>query len=148
MVDGVNPVADQNPMAFLPYEGELADPSPPNARNAYPYATERLLAFFADDGRAPDVAARHSPRHYFPEVGGHLGEHGSLDVVQSRVLLLVSGAGVTASRLVDGHARLRDRDVGPTLAWLSEIFRTGGSTTRSVTKYRRPKHYSGSAREK
>ena len=119
VVDGVNPVADQNPMAFLPYEGELADPSPPNARNAYPYATERLLAFFADDGRAPDVVVMHSPRHYFPEVGGHLGEHGSLDVVQSRAPLLVSGAGVTASGLVDGHARLRD--VGPTLAWLCGV---------------------------
>jgi phosphonoacetate hydrolase len=119
VVDGVNPVAEQNPMAYLPYENEQADPSPPNARNAYPYAAERLLAFFADEGRAPDLAVMHSPRHYFPEVGGHLGEHGSLDVVQSRAPLLVSGAGVQASGMVDGHARLRD--VGPTLAWLCGV---------------------------
>ena len=119
VVDGVNPVADQNPMAFLPYAEELADPSPPNARNAYPYATERLLAFFADKGRSPDLAIIHSPRHYFPEFGGHVGEHGSLDVVQSRAPLLVSGAGVKEWGLVDGHARLRD--VGPTLAWLCGV---------------------------
>ena len=50
VVDGVNPVADQNPMAFLPYDEELADPSPPNARNAYPYATERLLCVLCRQG--------------------------------------------------------------------------------------------------
>jgi hypothetical protein len=35
---GRNPVADQNPLAFIPYDAELADASPPNARNAYPLA--------------------------------------------------------------------------------------------------------------
>ena len=116
VVAGVNPVADQNPMAFLPYENELADPSPPNVRNAYPYPAERLVSFFADGGRSPDLAVIRTPRHYFPEAGGHRGEHGSLDVVQSRAPLVVSGAGVQSSGIVDGHARLRD--VGPTLAWL------------------------------
>ncbi|HXU97470.1 MAG TPA: alkaline phosphatase family protein [Jiangellaceae bacterium] len=119
VVDGVNPVADQNPMAFLPYERELADPSPPNVRNAYPYAAERLLSFFADTGRAPDLAIIHTPPHYYPEAGGHPGEHGSLDVVQSRAPLLLSGAGVAASGLVDGHVRLPD--IGPTLAWLCGV---------------------------
>jgi phosphonoacetate hydrolase len=119
VVDGVNPVANQDPMAFLPYENELADPSPPNVRNAYPYAAERLRTFFADPHRSPDLAVVHTPRHYFPEAGGHRGEHGSLDVVQSRAPLIMSGAGVRPSGIVDAHVRLRD--VGPTLAWLCGV---------------------------
>jgi phosphonoacetate hydrolase len=119
VVQGMNPVANQDPMAFLPYQAELADPSPPNVRNAYPYAAQRLLSFFADTARSPDLAVMHTPSHFFPEAGGHRGEHGSLDVVQSRAPLLVSGAGVRVSGIVDGHARLRD--VGPTLAWLCGV---------------------------
>ncbi|HSK53889.1 MAG TPA: alkaline phosphatase family protein [Jiangellales bacterium] len=116
---GANPVADQDPMAFLPYERELADPSPPGSRNAYPYAAERLLSAFADPDRSPDLVVVHTPRHYFPEHGGHRGEHGSLDVVQSRAPLLLSGAGVRERGLLDDHARLVD--VGPTLASLAGV---------------------------
>ncbi|MFP5333952.1 MAG: alkaline phosphatase family protein [Actinomycetes bacterium] len=111
---GDDPVADTDPMAFLPYDRELADPCPDNARNAYPYATERLLSLFGDADRSPDLAVVHTPRHYFPDEGGHAGEHGSLDVVQSRAPLLVSGAGAVAAGTVDDHARLVD--VGPTMA--------------------------------
>ena len=117
LVEGVSPVANQDPMAFLPYDEECANPSPANAGNAYPYPGERLLSLFSDTARAPDLAVVHTPRHFFPEVGGHRGEHGSLDVVQSRAPLLLSGPGVEATGLVDDHARLRD--VGPTLAWLA-----------------------------
>ena len=123
LIHGMSPVANRDPMAFLPYQTELADPSPPNERNAYPYAAERLLSFFADAGRAPDLAVIHTPRHYFPESGGHRGEHGSLDVVQSRAPLLVSGAGVQASGIIYGHARVRD--VGPTLGWLCGVDHDG-----------------------
>jgi phosphonoacetate hydrolase len=119
VVAGANPVANQDPMAFLPYQSELADPSPPNVRNAYPYAAERLLSFFSDPGRSPDLVVIHTPSHYFPEAGGHRGEHGSLDVVQSRAPLLLSGPGVAANGIVNAHARLTD--VGPTLAWLSGV---------------------------
>lgn len=117
LLDGVSPVPDQDPMAFLPYATECADPSPPNGRNAYPYAAERLLSLFAGGARAPDLAVVHTPRHYFPEAGGHLGEHGSLDVVQSRAPLVVSGPGVRGLGKLDTHVRLRD--IGPTLAWLA-----------------------------
>lgn len=116
---GADPVADQDPMAFLPYEDEIADPSPVNAHNAYPYAGERLLSFFDDASRSPDLVVVHTPSHFFPEAGGHHGEHGSLDVVQSRAPLLMSGAGVSIRGVVDDHARLRD--VGPTLAWLAGV---------------------------
>jgi phosphonoacetate hydrolase len=115
---GRNPVAVQDPMAFLPYEEEVSDPSPPNERNSYPYAAERLYSLFSDP-RAPDLAVVHTPRHYFPERGGHLGEHGSLDVVQSRAPLLLSGAGVKARGLLDEHARLVD--VAPTLSMLAGV---------------------------
>jgi phosphonoacetate hydrolase len=115
---GRSPIADQDPMAFLPYETEVHDPSPPNVRNAYPYAAERLLSLFADP-RAPDIAVVHTPGHFFPDRGGHRGEHGSLDVIQSRAPLLFSGAGVTARGLLDEHARVVD--VGPTLCWLSGV---------------------------
>lgn len=117
VIGGRDPVADQDPMAFLPYERELARPSPDNAHNAYPYPAARLRSLFDDVARAPDLAVVHTPAHSFPERGGHVGEHGSLDVVQSRAPLLLSGPGVRASGLLDTSARLVD--VGPTLGWLA-----------------------------
>jgi phosphonoacetate hydrolase len=114
VLHGRDPVASTDPMAFLPYERELADPGPDNARNAYPDPGRRLLSLFGDADRSPDLVVVHTPRHWFPDEGGHRGEHGSLDVIQSRAPLLVSGAGVDARGLLDEHARLVD--VGPTLA--------------------------------
>src|SRR5947209_10309453 len=113
---GRNPVADQDPLAFTPLTQELADPSPANARNSYPFAYERLSSLFAA-AHAPDVAVVHTGRHHWPEQGGHLGEHGSLDVVQSRAPLILSGAGVTAHGMTPLAARVVD--VAPTLAWLA-----------------------------
>jgi hypothetical protein len=116
---GRDPVGDQDPRAFLPYAREVADPSPPNERNAYPFARERLARVLADPGRSPDLVVVHTPRHHFPEVGGHVGEHGSLDVVQSRAPLLVTAPGLPARGVVEGVARLVD--VGPTLAALAGV---------------------------
>ena len=87
---GRNPVANQDPFHGVP----LADPSPPNDRNAYPLAAERLAGVFQDPHRSPDLVVMHTPSHHWPERGGHLGEHGSLDAAQSRAPLLLSGAGV------------------------------------------------------
>ncbi len=120
VVDGLDPIASEDPMAFLPYDRECASPCPTTSRdNAYPYAASRILSLFADPSRSPDVAVIHAPRHFFPEQGGHVGEHGSLDVIQSRAPLLLSGRGVRARGMVDAHARLID--VGPTLAALSGV---------------------------
>jgi phosphonoacetate hydrolase len=113
VLHGEDPVARTDPMAFLPYDDEVADPSPDNARNSYPDPGRRLLSLFADPTRSPDVAVVHTPRHFFPEEGGHRGEHGSLDVVQSRAPLLVSGAGAARRGVVADHARIVD--VAPTL---------------------------------
>src|SRR5436305_3947739 len=43
---GRNPVASQDPLAFTPLTAELADPSPANLDNAYPWAYERLSSLF------------------------------------------------------------------------------------------------------
>ena len=115
---GRSPVASQDPMAFASHDSQLADPSPPNGRHSYPYAAQRLHSLFADE-RAPDLAVVHTAAHYFPERGGHLGEHGSLNAVQSRAPLLVSGHGVEARGVLDDHARVVD--VGPTLAHLAGV---------------------------
>jgi len=120
VLEGLDPIASEDPMAFLPYERECAHSCPPTSRdNSYPYAASRILSLFADPSRSPDVAVIHTPRHFFPEQGGHVGEHGSLDVIQSRAPLLLSGRGVRVRGMVDAHARLID--VGPTLAALSGV---------------------------
>jgi hypothetical protein len=112
---GADPVASTDPMAFLPYEREVADPSPSNEHNAYPSPYLRLRSALSDPTRSPDVVVVHTPRHFFPDERGHHGEHGSLDVLQSRAPLVLSGAGLAgAAGIVDDHARLVD--VGPTLA--------------------------------
>jgi len=119
-VSGRHPLPSTDPLAFLPYAAEAADASPPHERNSYPLPWLRLASFFTDR-RSPDVAIVHTAGHYFPEQGGHRGEHGSLDVIQSRAPFLVSGAGVSARGLLDGHARLVD--VMPTLAWAAGVER-------------------------
>ena len=120
VLEGLDPIASEDPMAFLPYDLECASPDPLTSReNAYPYAASRILSLFADPTRSPDVAVVHTPGHFFPEQGGHVGEHGSLDVIQSRAPLLLSGKGVAARGIVDAHARLVD--VGATLAALAGV---------------------------
>ena len=113
VLHGRDPVGRTDPMAFLPYQRERDDPSPVNARNAYPDPARRLLSCFADPSRSPDLAVVHTPAHYFPDEGGHRGEHGSLDVIQSRAPLLLAGAGAARRGVVDEHARVVD--VAPTL---------------------------------
>ena len=120
VLDGTDPIASEDPMAFLPYQREIEGEGPRTSTdNAYPYAAERILSLFADPTRSPDLAVVHTPRHYFPDEGGHHGEHGSLDVVQSRAPLVLAGAGVARRGYLDDHAHLVD--VGPTLAALAGV---------------------------
>jgi hypothetical protein len=119
VLHGRNPVEHQDPLHGVPRAAALADPSPPNARNSYPLAGPRLASVLADPTRSPDVVVVHTAGHYWPERGGHLGEHGSLDAGQSRAPLLLAGAGVRARGLLDRHARVVD--VAPTLAALAGV---------------------------
>ncbi len=120
VLHGRDPIGSEDPMAFLPYSLETAAPSPLlSIDNAYPLAAERLLSCFADPDRSPDLAVVHTPRHFFPDEGGHHGEHGSLDVIQSRAPMILSGFGVRRLGPVDDFARLVD--VGPTLARLAGV---------------------------
>jgi hypothetical protein len=113
---GRDPVAVQDPLMFSSLVDELADPSPPNERNSYPWAGERLASLFAAPA-APDIAVVHTGKHYWPDRGGHPGEHGSLNVVQSRAPLILSGTAVNARGILPLAARVVD--VAPTLAWLA-----------------------------
>jgi phosphonoacetate hydrolase len=113
---GRDPVADQDPLAFPTLVAELADPSPPNSRNSYPWAAPRLASLFAATA-APDIAVVHTGRHHWPARGGHLGEHGSLSVIQSRAPLLLSGPSVIERGRLESAARVVD--LAPTLAWLA-----------------------------
>ena len=97
---GRDPVADQDPFSDA----------------GYPFAAARLHSLFSDP-RAPDLAVVHTGGHSWPERGGHLGEHGSLNALQSRAPLVLSGAGIQARGIVE-HT-VRTVDVGATLAYLS-----------------------------
>ncbi len=124
---GRDPVAVQDPMHGSPLKVALDDPSPPNRRNSYPFAGVRLASVFADPTRSPDVVVVHSAAHHWPQRGGHLGEHGSLDAGQSRAPLLLSGAGIRERGLLARAARTVD--VGPTLAWLAGASLDDGEET-------------------
>ena len=104
LLAGRDPVADQDPFGD----------------DSYPFAAVRLHSLF-EDPRAPDLAVVHTGAHDWSGRGGHLGEHGSLNGLQSRAPLLLSGAGVTARGVVE--RAVRTVDVGATLSLLA-----GGST--------------------
>ena len=120
LVHGRHPLPSTDPLAFLPHGVEVGDPSPDHDRNAYPLPWLRLQSFFTER-RAPDLAIVHTAAHYFPDEGGHHGEHGSLDVIQSRAPFLLAGAGVRQRGVIRDYARLVD--VMPTLAWVAGVER-------------------------
>jgi phosphonoacetate hydrolase len=120
---GENPIADHDPTRLSTMADELeaaaasghsgTDPAkafiePEQA--SYPLAYERIAQLF-DSPNAPDIAI--SPRSY--AYGRQPGQHGALDVVQSRAPLVISGPGVVSgeSDVICSHV-----DVTPTLAKL------------------------------
>lgn len=143
---GRNPVAQQDPLHGTPLAAALDDPSPPSERNSYPFAAQRLASAFADPDRSPDLHVVHTAGHHWPEGGGHLGEHGSLDAGQSRAPLLLSGCGVRADGVVPTAARVVD--VGPTLAALAgaDVSRwdtDGTALVDLLDRTARPRHVVG-----
>lgn len=111
-VEGADPLADRSTAKFSPLADELAHPHPRRGDNAYPDAYQQVSQLF-DHPAAPDLCVIHSAGHNWEDQGGHLGEHGSLGVVQARAPFVLSGPGVRHDGLVDRSARLVD--VAPTI---------------------------------
>ena len=115
---GADPLADGSLDRFTPLADELAHPHPHRSENAYPYAHDHIAQLF-DHPAAPDLCVLHSAAHNWEDQGGHLGEHGSLGIVQARAPLVLAGKGVPPRRLrpAVGPSRRRgaDRRLAPGL---------------------------------
>jgi phosphonoacetate hydrolase len=108
-VTGRNPLEVQDPARFSPLADELAVRQPDRAENSYPQAFERVAQIF-DHPCAPDLCVLHTSAH---RPTAHRGEHGSLDVIQSRAPFIASGAGVRRRGMVPGDCSTVD--VAPTV---------------------------------
>jgi hypothetical protein len=117
---GENPLADQRHTTVATAEDELraarASGHPTEDLNAafiepselsYPHAYERIAQLF-DSPLAPDLVV--SPRCY--TLGRQRGQHGALDVVQSRAPLAFAGPGIRPG-MYDGAPR--HVDIAPTI---------------------------------
>ncbi len=100
---------------FAPLDAELEALHPHRSENAYPFAYDTIAQLF-DHPAAPDLCVIHSAAHNWEDQGGHLGEHGSLGVVQARAPFVIAGKGVRRDGLVPRAGRLVD--VAPTVAHL------------------------------
>jgi arylsulfatase A-like enzyme len=107
LISGVNPVANQDPTHLGSLEAEQASPHPASDANAYPFAYDHIAQLF-DHRSAPDLVVLHTGAHYWGDQGGHLGEHGSLGVLQARAPFIAAGAGVQQGGMVDQSCRLVD----------------------------------------
>jgi phosphonoacetate hydrolase len=113
--EGRDPLAEQASDKFTPLATEMASRHPHRRDNTYPHAFDQVSQLF-DAPAAPDLCVIHSASHNWEDQGGHIGEHGSIGVVQSRAPLVFAGKGVRAGGLVPRSARLVD--VAPTIAAL------------------------------
>jgi phosphonoacetate hydrolase len=114
-VDGTNPLADQAIDRFSPLADELAHPHPDRDTTSYPFAYEQVAQLF-DAPAAPDLVSIHTAAHNWADQGGHLGEHGSIGVIQARAPFILAGAGAAARGLVAEGCRLVD--IAPTVLQL------------------------------
>ncbi|HUI03677.1 MAG TPA: alkaline phosphatase family protein [Acidimicrobiales bacterium] len=109
---GRDPLARQDPSAFGSLAEERSMPHPHRADNAYPHAFDHLAQVF-DHPSAPDLLVLHSAAHFWGDQGGHIGEHGSLGIVQARAPFVAAGAGIRPEGMVERSCRLVD--VAPTV---------------------------------
>src|SRR5262245_6106031 len=120
---GANPIADQRHDAVASCADELAAAAASGhptedvnraliepSQVTYPHAYERIAQLF-DSPYAPDLII--SPKCY--AFGRQLGQHGALDVVQSRAPLAFAGPGIRPG-LYDGAPR--HIDIAPTICRL------------------------------
>lgn len=113
--EGRNPIGDQATDRFSPLAAEVAHKHPHRRDNTYPHAYEQTAQLF-DSPAAPDLCVIHAAAHNWADQGGHLGEHGSIGVIQTRAPLVIAGKGVRRDGLVPRAARLID--IAPTMAAL------------------------------
>ncbi|HEY1739033.1 MAG TPA: alkaline phosphatase family protein [Acidimicrobiia bacterium] len=113
--DGRDPLADQGSDKFAGIDTERAHKHPVRADNQYPHAFDSIAQLF-DSPATPDLCVIHSARHNWEDQGGHLGEHGSLGVVQARAPFVIGGKGVRELGVAPRSMRLVD--VAPTVAAL------------------------------
>jgi phosphonoacetate hydrolase len=123
-LSGDDPLHRQDPAWFGTLEAERSVPHPRRGDNSYPHAFDHLAQLF-DHPSAPDLVVLHSAAHYWGDQGGHLGEHGSLGVVQARAPLVAAGAGIQPAGFVDRSCRLVD--VAPTVMELLVGLRQGSA---------------------
>jgi phosphonoacetate hydrolase len=121
-VEGENPLADQDATRFGDLTAERAALHPRRSENSYPLAYAQFAQLF-DHPSAPDLCVIHSASHNWEDQGGHLGEHGSLGVVQARAPFIACGAGVATRGLADIGCRLID--VAPTMLRLLGVEQGG-----------------------
>ncbi len=118
---GLNPVANQDSFAVSTIAEELAASAAGGHsstdsnrafiephRVSHPFAYERIAQLF-DSPRAPDIMV--SPKAY--TYGTQPGQHGALDVVQSRAPLIFSGPGVKRGT---HRVAARHVDIAPSIA--------------------------------
>ena len=117
---GENPLQNQDYRSLSTLASELAASRHPDDPDrafvepeqlSYPCACERLSQLF-DSPNAPDLVI--NPKSY--AYGRQPGQHGALDVIQSRSPLIFSGPGVKTGARVDTEAR--QIDIAPTVARL------------------------------
>jgi phosphonoacetate hydrolase len=111
-VEGRDPLGVLSPDHLVGHAEERRARFPGRADNAYPHAHDSIAQCF-DAAHAPDLVALHTAAHH---TDGHLGQHGSLGVVQARAPFLAAGAGVRSLGMVDRSTRVVD--VAPTVAAL------------------------------
>lgn len=123
VLEGHNPFADQSTDRFAGLPAELGERHPHRRDNAYPFAYHQLAQLW-DSPSAPDLAVLHSASHNWEDQGGHLGEHGSIGVVQARAPFIIGGAGVRGRGRIAESCRLVD--VAPTVLALLGMGETDG----------------------
>ncbi len=107
---GRDPLALQTTDTFLGHATERTSRFPHRTTNAYPHAHDSIAQFF-DSPHAPELVVLHTSSHHFDH---HLGQHGSLGVVQARAPFLAAGAGIVTEGRVDRSTRIVN--VAPTIA--------------------------------
>jgi len=128
---GQNPIANQDPFIVSTIDEELDAAGRSGHRTddpnrayfephvlSHPYAYERIAQLF-DSPRAPDLVL--SPKAY--AYGIQPGQHGALDIVQSRAPLVFSGPGVRRGLF---KLNARQVDVAPTIARIMGLPKVAG----------------------